>query len=62
MAATTDQFVTERMRRFRLPPTPFRLPGVYRPQADTHLLASVVAGTVTRSTGRVLDICTGTGA
>ncbi|MGV9410022.1 HemK2/MTQ2 family protein methyltransferase [Nocardia sp. NPDC003693] len=39
-----------------------RTPGVYRPQADTRLLAGAlaVAGIPPRS--RVLDVCTGTGA
>ncbi|AXB48340.1 methyltransferase [Amycolatopsis albispora] len=39
-----------------------RLPGVYRPQADTHLLASVVARMPPPVGARVLDVCTGTGA
>lgn len=39
----------------------FRLPGVYRPQADTWLLAEVIAGLVIPSRARTLDLCTGTG-
>ena len=41
---------------------PFRLLGVYRPQADTRLLASVAAVEPTVDRARVLDVCTGTGA
>lgn len=41
---------------------PFCLPGVYRPQADTHLLASVVAAEPSLAGRRVLDACAGTGA
>ncbi|MGW4487365.1 methyltransferase [Amycolatopsis sp. NPDC004368] len=39
-----------------------RLPGVYRPQADTCLLASVVRRARVPVGGRALDVCTGTGA
>ncbi|MFD1311315.1 HemK2/MTQ2 family protein methyltransferase [Streptomyces kaempferi] len=38
------------------------LPGVYRPQADTHLLARALAREDLRPTTRVLDIGTGSGA
>ncbi|MBN6038373.1 methyltransferase [Amycolatopsis sp. 195334CR] len=39
-----------------------RLPGVYQPQADTRLLASVLSRTELPPAARVLDVCTGTGA
>lgn len=39
-----------------------RLPGVYRPQADTWLLARAVADAALPREPRVLDLCTGTGA
>lgn len=39
-----------------------RLPGVYGPQADTSLLMSVAADPSIPRGGRVLDMCTGTGA
>ncbi|MGC7095238.1 methyltransferase [Amycolatopsis lurida] len=39
-----------------------RLPGVYRPQADTQLLASVLRRTRLPAGARILDVCTGTGA
>ncbi|EME22085.1 HemK2/MTQ2 family protein methyltransferase [Rhodococcus triatomae] len=39
-----------------------RLPGVYRPQDDTWLLAEAVASAGVPSGARVLDFCTGTGA
>lgn len=39
-----------------------RLPGVYRPQADTRLLCAALAGLDFRRESRVLDYCTGTGA
>ncbi len=38
-----------------------RPPGVYRPQADTWLLAQAVRGAAIPSAARVLDLCTGTG-
>ncbi|AWK73107.1 methyltransferase [Rhodococcus oxybenzonivorans] len=40
----------------------FRLPGVYRPQRDTWLLAEVLAGRELGPGTRVLDLCCGTGA
>ncbi|NKY51489.1 methyltransferase [Nocardia vermiculata] len=39
-----------------------RLPGVYRPQADTELLLRAAADPSIPRGGRVLDMCTGTGA
>lgn len=45
-----------------LPPRICRLPGVYRPQPDTRLIASVLAATPLPEGCRVLDFCTGTGA
>ncbi|UGT64347.1 HemK2/MTQ2 family protein methyltransferase [Nocardia asteroides] len=39
-----------------------RLPGVYRPQADTWLLARALADAALPRNPRVVDICTGTGA
>ncbi|MFF0813629.1 HemK2/MTQ2 family protein methyltransferase [Rhodococcus sp. NPDC003318] len=39
-----------------------RLPGVYRPQEDTHLLATALAGMSLGRRARVLDYCTGSGA
>ncbi|BAH55661.1 Release factor glutamine methyltransferase [Rhodococcus sp. T7] len=39
-----------------------RLPGVYPPQADTWLLAQVLASQKLGPRSRVLDLCTGTGA
>lgn len=39
-----------------------RPPGVYRPQGDTRLLASCVRRERLDASGRVLDLCTGTGA
>jgi release factor glutamine methyltransferase len=47
---------------FRLPDMAFRLPGVYRPQADTRMLATVLMRTPTPPRARVLDVCAGTGA
>lgn len=38
------------------------LPGVYAPQADTHLLARVLAAEPVGPGTRVLDLCTGSGA
>jgi release factor glutamine methyltransferase len=38
----------------------FRLPGVYRPQGDTHLLCEALKEPRIRG-ARVLDVCTGTG-
>ena len=38
-----------------------RLPRVYRPQADTRLLATALADAVLPRGGRVLDLCTGSG-
>ncbi|PPK71234.1 methyltransferase [Actinokineospora auranticolor] len=46
----------------RVPRVLFRLPGVYRPQEDTRLLASVAADYPAPFGTRVLDLCTGTGA
>lgn len=40
----------------------FRLPGVYRPQADTCLLAGAIREVGIPAGARVLDLCTGTGA
>jgi release factor glutamine methyltransferase len=63
MATTMDQFSTHPPREeVALPRVRFRLPGVYRPQADTHLLASVVAAERIPAGARVLDVCAGTGA
>jgi release factor glutamine methyltransferase len=39
-----------------------RLPGVYRPQADTWLLAQALQDAAIPPAARVLDLCTGTGA
>ncbi|WP_067686877.1 HemK2/MTQ2 family protein methyltransferase [Nocardia jejuensis] len=39
-----------------------RTPGVYRPQADTRLLAEAMSGAGIAPRSRVLDVCTGTGA
>lgn len=39
-----------------------RPPGVYRPQEDTWLMAEALAEAGIPSGGRVLDVCTGTGA
>ncbi|KAF0961161.1 MULTISPECIES: HemK2/MTQ2 family protein methyltransferase [unclassified Rhodococcus (in: high G+C Gram-positive bacteria)] len=39
-----------------------RLPGVYRPQHDTQLLAGVLAAEPLGPHSRVLDLCAGTGA
>ncbi|MFD7842956.1 HemK2/MTQ2 family protein methyltransferase [Nocardia sp. NPDC059764] len=39
-----------------------RGPGVYRPQADTRLLARAYADAHIQPRGRVVDVCTGTGA
>lgn len=39
-----------------------RLPGVYRPQADTWLLAQALYNAAIPAGARVLDLCTGTGA
>jgi release factor glutamine methyltransferase len=49
----TDPVVLPRLR--------FRLPGVYRPQADTRLLASVLAAETAPAGARLLDVCTGSG-
>lgn len=38
-----------------------RLPGVYRPQADTWLLAQALYDAAIPAAARVLDLCTGTG-
>ena len=46
--------------RFRL--RLIRLPGVYRPQEDTWLLAETLGSAAMPAGARVLDICTGTGA
>jgi release factor glutamine methyltransferase len=40
----------------------WRPPGVYRPQEDTWLIAEALAGAGMPRGGRVLDVCTGTGA
>ncbi|SFW84172.1 HemK2/MTQ2 family protein methyltransferase [Amycolatopsis australiensis] len=47
-----------------VPPTPrlLRLPGVYRPQEDTALLAAAIEDLVVPPGARALDLCTGTGA
>jgi release factor glutamine methyltransferase len=39
-----------------------RLPGVYRPQEDTALLAAAIGDLVIPAGARALDLCTGTGA
>jgi release factor glutamine methyltransferase len=39
-----------------------RIPGVYRPQADTHLLAAALREARIAPGARVLDLCTGSGA
>ncbi|MFD4293278.1 methyltransferase [Rhodococcus sp. NPDC058532] len=39
-----------------------RLPGVYRPQEDTHLLCAALASLTLPRGSRVLDYCTGSGA
>lgn len=38
-----------------------RMPGVYRPQADTRLLATAMHGAAIPPGSRILDVCTGTG-
>ncbi|MEV6441470.1 MULTISPECIES: methyltransferase [unclassified Amycolatopsis] len=43
-------------------PRMLRLPGVYRPQEDTALLASAIAELAIPAGARALDLCTGTGA
>ncbi|MBE1493765.1 release factor glutamine methyltransferase [Amycolatopsis lexingtonensis] len=43
-------------------PRLLRLPGVYRPQEDTALLAAAIADLAIRPGARALDLCTGTGA
>ncbi|WP_410673992.1 methyltransferase [Amycolatopsis sp. cmx-4-68] len=47
-----------------LPAVPrlLRLPGVYRPQEDTALLASAIDDLAIPAGARALDLCTGTGA
>jgi release factor glutamine methyltransferase len=50
------------LEAIRLPRLLFRLPGVYRPQADTHLLASALTAESVPAGARVLDMCAGTGA
>jgi len=40
----------------------FRLPGVYRPQADSHLLAGAIREARIPEGASVLDLCCGTGA
>jgi release factor glutamine methyltransferase len=47
-----------------VPPAPrlLRLPGVYRPQEDTALLAAAIDDLVVPPGARALDLCTGTGA
>jgi release factor glutamine methyltransferase len=47
-----------------LPAVPrlLRLPGVYRPQEDTALLASAIGDLAVPAGARALDLCTGTGA
>lgn len=63
VATTMDQFFARPGRdEAVMPRMRFRLPGVYRPQADTRLLASVVAAERIPAGARVLDVCTGTGA
>ncbi|MFD2420144.1 methyltransferase [Amycolatopsis pigmentata] len=61
MATTMERFPTCPTAT-EMPPARFRLPGVYRPQDDTRLLASVVATTRIPAGARVLDVCAGTGA
>ena len=43
-------------------PRLLRLPGVYRPQEDTALLAAAITDLVIPPGARALDLCTGTGA
>ncbi|WP_290056015.1 HemK2/MTQ2 family protein methyltransferase [Amycolatopsis solani] len=43
-------------------PRLLRLPGVYRPQEDTALLAAAIADLAIPPGARALDLCTGTGA
>ncbi|UOX92295.1 methyltransferase [Amycolatopsis sp. FBCC-B4732] len=43
-------------------PRLLRLPGVYRPQEDTALLAAAIADLAITPGARALDLCTGTGA
>jgi release factor glutamine methyltransferase len=47
-----------------VPPAPrlLRLPGVYRPQEDTALLAEAIGDVEIPRGARALDLCTGTGA
>jgi release factor glutamine methyltransferase len=47
-----------------VPPVPrlLRLPGVYRPQEDTALLAAAIDDLTIPAGARALDLCTGTGA
>lgn len=60
MAVTADEFAA-RPAAFPLPRGMARLPGVYRPQADTALLGEVLASTPVRGPERILDAYTGTG-
>lgn len=64
--ATAERFIAAavpaRDATMALPRLPFRLPGVYRPQADTYLLATVLAAEPVSEGARVLDVCAGTGA
>jgi release factor glutamine methyltransferase len=46
----------------RFPLRMVRLPGVYRPQEDTWLLAEALRKAAMRPGSRVLDVCTGSGA
>ncbi|EOM75496.1 methyltransferase domain-containing protein [Rhodococcus rhodnii] len=39
-----------------------RVPGVYRPQSDTHLLSDAISDHAMRLGTRAIDLCTGTGA
>lgn len=63
MATTMERFPARpATHEVVMPRIRFRLPGVYRPQADTRLLASVVAAEGMPPGARVLDVCAGTGA
>jgi release factor glutamine methyltransferase len=63
MAVTADQFAAHPKwpGSFPLPSGVLRLPGVYRPQADTALLAEVIATTTPSGPERILDAFAGTG-
>jgi release factor glutamine methyltransferase len=58
----TASTVTTRLPGLHLGFSLLRFPGVYRPQADTALLAAAAAAAPIPPGARVLDVCTGSGA